>query len=241
LPADGPRPLAQKVAVVSRPDLPARINEGSYGPFSEELRLSILRSPAYSADPAAVGPLIPQDRYVARQDQGERIFRFWFDGGRRAERLTAVDREALAKNEKPFALAFFPSGQGKRPLPFIELSDDAVQVAAMKKAEDGRGLIIRLFEPTGQKRKTVLSLPWAKARKTAPCPRSRSDTRPAAPDVRSSRPSERPAGRRNEAAIRPKPWKARFHRSPGSRNGAAYPRRSRGRDRGECRSPGRST
>jgi len=36
----------------------------------------------------------------------------------------------------------------------------------VKRAEDGRGLIIRLFEPTGKKRKTTLSLPWAKARKT---------------------------------------------------------------------------
>ncbi len=171
LPADGTEAVAQKwVAVVSDdPDAAFTcINDGSYGSdFAQgELRLSLLRSPAYSADPAAVGPLIPQDRYVARQDQGERFFRFWFDGGRRGPRLDAVDREALVKNEKPFALAFFPAGQGKRPLPFIELSDDVVQVAAAKKAEDGRGLIIRLFEPTGQKRKTVLSLPWAGARKT---------------------------------------------------------------------------
>ena len=99
-------------------------------------------------------------------DQGERIFRFWFSGGRRGPRLAAIDREALAKNEKPFVLAFFPAGQGKRPLPFMELSDDAVQVAAAKRAEDGRGLIFRLFEPTGQKRKTVLTLPWARAKKT---------------------------------------------------------------------------
>ena len=204
LPADGTEAVAQKwVAVVSDDqDLALTcINDGSYGSdFSEgELRLSILRSPAYSADPAAVGPLIPQDRYVPRQDQGERIFRFWFDGGRRTERLTAVDREALAKNEKPFALAFFPSGQGKRPLPFIELSDDAVQVAALKRAEDGRGLIIRLFEPTGRKRKTVLSLPWAKARKTVTMSPFEIRTlrfRPAARTFEEADLLERPAGRR---------------------------------------------
>ncbi|OGD22824.1 MAG: alpha-mannosidase [Candidatus Aminicenantes bacterium RBG_16_63_16] len=171
LPVDGTEAVAQKwVAVVSEePDAALTcINDGTYGSdfAGGELRLSLLRSPAYSADPAAVGPLIAQDRHIPRQDQGERIFHFWFDGGRRERRLSAVDREALVRNEKPFVLAFFPPGQGKRPLPFIELSDEAVQAAAVKRAEDGRGLIIRLFEPTGKKRKTSLSLPWAKARKT---------------------------------------------------------------------------
>lgn len=170
LPSDGTETVAQKwVAVVSETSDTAFtcINDGSYGSdfAGGELRLSLLRSPAYSADPAAVGPMIGQDRYVPRIDQGERVFRFWFDGGRREPRLTAVDRESLAKNERPFALAFFPSGQGKRPLPFVELSDDAVQITAIKKADDGRDLIIRLFEPTGKKRKTTLSLPWASARK----------------------------------------------------------------------------
>ncbi len=171
LPEDGTEAVAQKwVAVVSEDSDAALtcINDGTYGSdFADgELRLSLLRSPAYSADPAAVGPLIAQDRYVPRQDQGERIFRFWFDGGPRESRLAAVDREALVKNEKPFALAFFPAGEPKKSKPFIELSDDAVQTAAVKKAEDGRDLVIRLFEPTGKRRKTVLSLPWAGVRKT---------------------------------------------------------------------------
>jgi alpha-mannosidase len=171
LPADGTEAVAQKwVAVVSDTSDAALtcINEGSYGSdfAGGELRLSLLRSPAYSADPAAVGPMVAQDRYVPRIDQGERVFRFWFDGGRREPRLTAVDRESLAKNEKPFALAVFPSGRGKAPAPFAELSDEAVQIASLKKAEDGHDLIIRLFEPTGKQRKTVLTLPWAGARKT---------------------------------------------------------------------------
>ncbi len=96
LPADGTEAVAQKwVAVVSddRDVALTCINDGSYGSdfAAGELRLSLLRSPAYSADPAAVGPLIPQDRYVARQDQGERVFRFWFDGGRRGT-ATVRDR-----------------------------------------------------------------------------------------------------------------------------------------------------
>jgi alpha-mannosidase len=109
--------------------------------------------------------MVAQDRYVPRIDQGERMFRFWLNGGVRSSRLTAVDREALTKNEKPFVLSFFPAGRGKKPRPFVLLSDEAVEITALKKAEDGTSLIIRLFEPTGKKRTTILSLPWAAARK----------------------------------------------------------------------------
>ena len=170
LPGDGDEAVAQKwVAAVSDEDGAALtvVNDCIYGSdFADgEVRLSLLRSAAYSADPVPSGPMVAQDRFVPRLDQGERVFRFWINGGDRKARLTAVDREATARNEKPFCLAFFPSGKGKRPRPFIHLSDHAVGVAALKKAEKGESLIIRLFEPTGEKRTTVLSLPWARARK----------------------------------------------------------------------------
>ncbi|MGB7295831.1 MAG: glycoside hydrolase family 38 C-terminal domain-containing protein [Candidatus Aminicenantales bacterium] len=171
LPADGSEAVAQKwVAVVPDGDDAALtvINDGVYGSdFLEgELRLSLLRSAAYAADPVPSGPIVAQDRYVPRIDQGERMFRFWINGGKRSSRLTAVDREALVRNEKPPLLAFFPAGGGKRPQPFIVLGDPAVEVAAVKKAEDGNDLIIRLFEPTGKNRETTLSLPWVGAKKT---------------------------------------------------------------------------
>jgi alpha-mannosidase len=170
LPADGNEAVAQKwVSAVSAEDGAALtvINDGTYGSdfLAGELRLSLLRSAAYSADPVPSGPMVAQDRYVPRIDQGERIFRFWLNGGDLSSRLTAVDREALAKNEKPFVLSFFPAGRGKKPQPFVHLSDEAVEITAAKKAEDGGNLIIRLFEPTGKKRTTILSLPWAAASK----------------------------------------------------------------------------
>ena len=170
LPADGNEAVAQKwVAAVSAEDdaVLTLINDCIYGSdfLGGELRLSLLRSAAYSADPVPAGPMIAQDRYVPRIDQGERMFRFWLNGGDRSSRLSAVDREALTKNEKPFVLSFFPAGRGKRARPFAHLSDAAVEITALKKAEDGKNLIIRLFEPTGKKRTTTLSLPWAAAGK----------------------------------------------------------------------------
>jgi len=170
LPSDGNEAVAQKwLAAVSDEDDAAFtvINDCIHGSdfLGGELRLSLLRSAAYSADPVPSGPIVAQDRYVPRIDQGERMFRFWFNGGGLSSRLTAVDREALARNEKPFVLSFFPSGRGKKPQPFIRLSDDACEITAIKKAEDGKKLILRLFEPTGKKRTTTLSLPWAAAGK----------------------------------------------------------------------------
>ena len=171
LPRDGSEAVAQKwVAVVADGDdaVLTVINDGIYGSdFLEgEMRLSLLRSAAYSADPVPAGPMVAQDRYVPRIDQGERLFRFWINGGKRSSRLTAVDREALVRNEKPPLLPFFPAGRGKRSQPFIILAGPAIQTAALKKAEDGSELIIRLFEPTGRGREATLSLPWAGARKT---------------------------------------------------------------------------
>jgi alpha-mannosidase len=171
LPSNGNEAVAQKWVAIVADDEDAAvtcINEGTYGSdfLDGELRLSLLRSAAYSADPVPAGPMIAQDRYIPRIDQGERFFRFWVNGGSGASRLRRLDREALALNEKPFVLPFFPPKSRKKAQPFVVLSDKVAQVAALKKAEDGEDLIIRLFEPTGKKRTTVLSLPWARAEKT---------------------------------------------------------------------------
>ncbi len=164
LPRNGDEAVAQKwVGVVDEDKAYALtcINDGIYGSdFCEgELRLSLLRSPSYAGYPIFDRPIVPQDRFTPRIDQGERLYRFWFNAGPVNERLVAVDREALVKNEVPFALSFFPRGAGTQPKPGLVLSDEVVQVAAFKHAEDGRGFVIRLFEPTGQARQTTLSVP----------------------------------------------------------------------------------
>ncbi len=165
LPTGGCEAVAQKwVAVVDRRfDIALTcINEGSYGSdFSKDgLRLTLLRSPAYAGHPFFDRPIVVQDRYTPRIDQGERVFRFWFNAGSVDERLSVVDREALVHNETPFALSFYPSGIGRKPKPGAVLDDDVVQVSCLKLAEDGDDVIVRLFEPTGQARRTTLSLPF---------------------------------------------------------------------------------
>ncbi|MCE5240438.1 glycosyl hydrolase-related protein [bacterium] len=162
LPDSGDEAVSQKwVAVVGDEQALTCINDGTYGSSYADglLRLTLLRSAAYSGHPIGDREIVPQDRFTPRLDQGERLFRFWLNAGPTQERLAAVDREALVHNERPMALSFFPSGAGDKPGPCALLSDEAVQVTALKRSEDGRRLIVRLFEPTGQKRTTTLSLP----------------------------------------------------------------------------------
>lgn len=137
------------------------INEGIYGSDYEdgEFRLSLLRSAAYSGHPIFERTITLQDRYVDRIDQGEREFRFWFNAGNVEQRMASVDREALVHNEKPFALSFFPSGEGIKPDVFMVISDRTVLSTACKQSEDRNGYIIRLFEPTGQGRTTEVRFP----------------------------------------------------------------------------------
>lgn len=162
---DGREVIAQKWLALASKDGSALtvINDRSYGAdcLRGEIRLSLLRSPAYAAHPIQDRPILPTDRYSPRIDQGERLFRFWLQGGPVDERLEAVDREALALNERPMALSFFPNGSGILPKAFVTLSDPVVQMTAAKQAEDGNYLILRLYEPTGKTRKTLVSLPFA--------------------------------------------------------------------------------
>jgi alpha-mannosidase len=138
------------------------INDGTHGfDFADgELRLSLLRSAAYAAHPVGDNiHIVPQDRLEPRIDQGERVFRFWVQGGDAASRGLSIDREALVKNESPMILSCSPPGIGKNTHPGIWLDDRVVQVTAIKKAEDRNGLILRLFEPTGEPRSTRVTIP----------------------------------------------------------------------------------
>lgn len=162
---EGEELVAQKWVGVFSPDSKYAltvINNGTYGFdfLKGELRHSLLRSAAYAAHPVdGKRPLVPPDRFEPRIDQGERVFRFWINGGEALKRLPQVDREALLKNEAPVALSCFPPGKGKKILPSVLVTEDAVQITSIKMAEENNWLILRLFEPTGEERETSVSIP----------------------------------------------------------------------------------
>jgi alpha-mannosidase len=169
LPANGDEAVAQKwLALVSAADDAALTvaNDGTYGSDWDgiELRLSLLRSPAFAADTWEDRLAVAQDRFIPRQDIGERTFRFWLNGGPLAARMEEIDREALVHNESPYVLSYFPPGHGKKAAAGVVVDGAAVEVAAFKRSEDGRDVVIRLFEPTGRPRRAVVRLPALGAR-----------------------------------------------------------------------------
>jgi alpha-mannosidase len=164
LPGDGEEAVFQKwTALVSDREKKALtcINDGIYGlDFSgEELRFSLLRSPAYSALPSEGKLEMPKDRFLPRIDQGERTFTFWVRGGDIGQRLQQIGREAAVHNEPPFLLPYNPAGRRKKVEPLIELQDEVIELSAFKQAHTSEDYIIRLFEPTGKSRSTVMEIP----------------------------------------------------------------------------------
>jgi alpha-mannosidase len=138
------------------------INDGTYGfdAAGSEVRVSCLRSPAPAGHPVDdVTPIVRQDRFEPRVDQGEHLFSFWLAAGPADRRLAAISREAAVKQDAPIALNMFPSGSGTAAVPGPTLSDDVVRLAAAKLSDDGQALILRLFEPTGTARSTVVRVP----------------------------------------------------------------------------------
>ncbi|MDX9974373.1 MAG: glycoside hydrolase family 38 C-terminal domain-containing protein [FCB group bacterium] len=164
LPANGDEAVAQKwvaAACPKRGQALSVINDGIYGSdfLNGEIRMSLLRSPAYSS--MVIPERTPKglDRFQPRIDVGMREYRFWINGGKLDARLEQIDREAMAHNEEPTLISFFPNGDGTLPGPLVAVDDPAVQMTCFKAAENGEGYIVRLFEPTGKARKVKLSFP----------------------------------------------------------------------------------
>ena len=135
------------------------INNGTYGLSGKgsTLWLTMLRSPAYTGHPINDRKIIPQDRYTAHIDQGERLFSFVLTAGESDTVVAGITRKADTFGEKPMVLSFFPAGNDgcTPPEAPLTLSDDVIQMPALKKAADGRGYILRLFNPTAETRCTT--------------------------------------------------------------------------------------
>lgn len=137
------------------------MDNGIYGSsFDSEqsmLKLTLLRSPIYCTHPLPERNPVPQDRYVSYIDQGERSFEFQFKIGAKEELLHTAARTAQQFNMRPMLLSFYPKAGGNRPTaPVLIQENDCVQMTAFKQAEDGKGYIMRLFNPTESVQRAVV-------------------------------------------------------------------------------------
>jgi alpha-mannosidase len=62
-------------------------------------------------------------------------------------------------NEPPVALSCNPAGEGTPCGPFLTLSDKTLCLQGITLAEDGRGWLVRVFNPTGRRRRAKLRMP----------------------------------------------------------------------------------
>lgn len=139
----------------------AAANNGIYGSSFDNsgsaLKITLLRSPSYTAHPLPNRITMPQDRYMPYIEQGERDFSFRFEVGSRENVLESIPRIAQHFNLQPMALSFYPTGYGKKPSSPVLLEGDEVRFEAFKRAENGCGYIIRLFNPTEKEKKCRLN------------------------------------------------------------------------------------
>ncbi|MDD6484539.1 MAG: glycoside hydrolase family 38 C-terminal domain-containing protein, partial [Clostridiales bacterium] len=131
------------------------VNNGTYGSSFDRnngmLKLTLLRSPAYCTHPLPNLNPVPQDRYISYIDQGERDFELLFDIGARETILNNAGRTAQHFNMRPMLLSFYPDCGGKRQYAPAVISDnDIINMTSFKRSDDGRGYIVRLFNPTEQ-------------------------------------------------------------------------------------------
>ena len=145
---DGRENVSQRfVAVESGKDLLGVWNDCIYGSHFENgsLFLSLMRGTTYCAHPILDRNILPEGRFTKKMDQSERNYRFRIGPAREQE----LERKALEFVRTPFAVSVFPGGKAGSAKPFeVGISDPNVTLQALKKADDGRGLIVRLFNNT---------------------------------------------------------------------------------------------
>lgn len=124
----------------------AVLNCGTYGGSAEneKMRISLLRTPAYSAHPISEDrPLCDSTINNDRIDIGEREFKF---------KLTVekdrLDKNAEIYNQPCYALSFFPSGNGVKRNSELLIDNDDVILTAYKKINSKN--VVHLFNSKGE-------------------------------------------------------------------------------------------
>lgn len=128
------------------------LNKGTYGgSFTEStMKISLLRTPVYSAHPIKDRPIAPHNRFVKHIDMGERKFFF---------RITTdenVARAAQIYNEEPWVMSFFPSGEGEKPGSVINIDNPEIILSSFKNKGDGYEL--NLFNATDKEQETEITV-----------------------------------------------------------------------------------
>lgn len=129
------------------------INRGIYGGSFENgaIKLSLLRTPVYSAHPILDREIAPKNRFLSHIDMGERHFSL------RLAPFENIDAQAQCFNEQPQIMSLFPSGEGAPSASSILCSSKDVLVSSYKQTPDGFAL--HLFNTTEHEQDAEISIP----------------------------------------------------------------------------------
>jgi alpha-mannosidase len=123
----------------------------------DELAINVMRSPAYSSFNINPNDAQLNNRFAPRQDQGEHEMRYEvLVGGRFNE--TTISRAAQVLNSPPVWQVYYPQAEKvdrqrrNSAVDTVRVDDKNVQVVALKKAEKGNELIMRLQDTLGRAR-----------------------------------------------------------------------------------------
>lgn len=121
------------------------LNNGTYAGSCKDnvMKLSLLRTPVYSAHPICERKLGEPERYRDHIDFGERRFDFRISAGSVSTSVTP-DADALVFNQPSIVLSFFPCGEGEKPKSFANLDNKNILLSACRPLGDGR-YMLRLF------------------------------------------------------------------------------------------------
>jgi len=129
------------------------LNKGTYGgSFTPNtVRLTLLRTPMYSAHPLLTRQIAPYDRWIEHIDMGERHFAFRICADR------DVARAAQVYNEEPRLLSFFPDGSGKASDCAASVDCPDILLSSLRKTENG--YLLTLYNAADGARDTTVVLP----------------------------------------------------------------------------------
>ena len=150
---DGRECVAQRFVAVDNGKKPLAILTNCQYASSYENKtvyLSLLRGATYCAHPIGDRPLLPENRFIKKIDQGLLAYDF---------RLTPANskdfnRLALEFNQTPYTLNVFPITPKKSKDFSITISNKNITLEAFKKADDQNGYIMRLYNGSGNKAET---------------------------------------------------------------------------------------
>jgi alpha-mannosidase len=136
-------------------------SDGAYG-FdinANNVGISLLRAPSYSGHPVeGEQDIVMTDRAVKRMDQGVHTFRFRFIPGNTDEIIDKSFNQSDLFNNPVISRVVYPTGEEKGVFKGIIISDDSINLQAVK-LHSADTLVIRLLNPCKGTKRIVVKIP----------------------------------------------------------------------------------